>query len=157
MNSKEVKQLRIVLIIISLILICACVNAATVIPPLAVTNANLGGGPLNQYTPGVHQGKGLHNIGILVKCWGRVTSVDVGGTFFYISDGSRGINPSGNEGIRVSITDLAPGNSISMPAVGQFLAITGISSTSAISVQSSNYVISTLRPRKQDDVRQIPF
>jgi hypothetical protein len=155
MNSKEVKQLRIVLIIISLILICACVNAATVIPPLAVTNANLGGGPLNQYTPGVHQGKGLHNIGILVKCWGRVTSIDVGGTFFYISDGSRGIDPSGNEGIRVSITDLAPGNSISMPAVGQFLVVTGISSTTALSTTTETQIISTLRPRKQSDIQVV--
>ena len=44
--------------------------------PLAVVNKAIGGGALNQYTPGVEGGQGLNNIGLLIRTWGKVTFVD---------------------------------------------------------------------------------
>ncbi len=59
--------------------------------PLGFASAALGGDQFNSYTPGVdwpeYTGYGLHNKGLLVKTWGRVTSVDSANNCFYIDDG----------------------------------------------------------------------
>jgi hypothetical protein len=151
--------MKTAIIALCLSLTAATAFAAQVPPPLAIPNSALGGAALNQYTPGTTDGKGAHNIGLLVKCWGKVTKTDPAGKFFYIDDGSK-LRDGYSEafvGIRVSIENLAPGNTISMPGEGQFLLITGISSTSAIQVtndqgQQVTKIIPTLRPRKQDDL-----
>ena len=39
--------------------------------PLGVTSRSIGGGALNAYTPGVKNGVGLNNIGLLVRMWGQ--------------------------------------------------------------------------------------
>jgi len=121
-----------------------------VVEPLALTNRALGGGALNQYTPGVEGGVGLNNIGLLVRTWGRVTFVDTTNQFFYIDDGSGLLDGYSAEciGVRVSYANLAPGNTITPPAQGQFVVVTGISSTVVI----NSLIRPMLRPRRQADI-----
>ena len=63
------------------------VDQAGVVPdPVGMPNSRLGGGAFYTYTPGVTDGNGLNNIGLLVKTGGRVISRGTG--YFYINDGS---------------------------------------------------------------------
>ncbi|HPP75344.1 MAG TPA: hypothetical protein PLU88_09500 [Armatimonadota bacterium] len=151
------------LLIISFAVVIALTATALVLAqspePLGITNKALGGSELNEYTPGVHGGVGLNNIGLLVRTSGRVTYVDTTNQFFYIDDGSAlqdGSKKADNNptiGIRVSYKDLAPGNMFNPPLVGQYVAITGISSTTQITLDDqSTRIIPTLRPRRQDDM-----
>jgi len=136
-------------------LICTVAAAsvlAAVPEPLGINNKALGGGPLNQYTPGVAGGVGLNNIGLLVRTWGTVTYVDPGQQFFYIDDGSALDDKSGFRGVRVSYAGLAAGNTFNPPSIGERVVITGISSTSAISTAQGTRIIPTLRPRRQADM-----
>ena len=119
--------------------------------PLSVVNKAIGGGALNQYTPGVEGGQGANNIGLLIRTWGKVTFVDSANKYFYINDGSGRADGSGHVGIRVSYDNLAAGNSISAPGPNDYLAITGISST----VLVSSKVRPNLRPRRQSDIQTI--
>jgi lysophospholipase L1-like esterase len=93
--------------------------------PLAILGRFLGGTAKNINTPGVKDGIGLNNIGLLVRVWGRVTQL--GNEYFYIDDGSSlldGSDTSGvpNLGIRVMS---APGSLV----VGDFVIVTGISTS----------------------------
>lgn len=148
-------KIILVLIIISL---TAVVSIADVPQPLAMNNKTLGGGALNANTPGVTDGTGLNNIGLLVKTCGKVTYVDDTNKFFYIDDGSGikdgTLKPDSTPviGIRVSYKDLAPGVTFQRPNEEAWVTITGISSTSEITVNSANKIIPTLMPRKQEDV-----
>ena len=119
--------------------------------PLAVVQSAIGGGDLNQYTPGVEGGVGLNNIGLLVKSWGKVTFVDEGSEFFYIDDGTARLDGSGYLGVRVTYSDLAVGNTITPPAVDSYVTLTCISSTVLI----SDKVQPNLRPRRQDDIQSL--
>ena len=119
--------------------------------PLALSNKAVGGGRLNDYTPGVEGGTGLNNIGLLIRTWGKVTFVDSTNKYFYINDGCGRADGSSHIGIRVSYDNLATGNSISAPAVDQYLTITCISST----VMISSKVQPNLRPRRQSDIQTI--
>lgn len=95
--------------------------------PLAMACSAVGGCALNQYTPGVTNGVGPNNIGLLVRVWGRITAVDssTGNKFFYIDDGSGledGTFPD-RKGLRVTWINLwnAPN-----PQVGKYALVTGI-------------------------------
>ncbi len=72
--------------------------------PLGMSNKTLNAGDFNVYTPGVTGGVGLYNKAVLVNIWGRVTSVDSAGGYFYIDDGSGLVDSSGSgcTGVRVS-------------------------------------------------------
>ena len=119
--------------------------------PLAMGNSAIGGTALNQYTPGVEGGVGLNNIGLLIKTWGRVTFVDEGNSFFYIDDGTAGMDGSSYLGIRVTYSDLAPGNTIDPPDEDSYVMVTCISSTVLI----SDKIQPNLRPRRQDDIQPV--
>jgi hypothetical protein len=122
--------------------------------PLLVTNKTLGGGPLNQYPPGVTGGVGLNNIGLLVKTCGTVTYLDPVNKFFYIDDGSALNDLSGlvgAVGVRVSYAGLASGNTFNPPTINNFVIITGISSTVAITVGQQTRIAPLLRPRSDSD------
>lgn len=130
------------------------------VPPLAVPNKSIGGGALNDYTPGVEGGTGLNNIGLLIRTWGKVTYVDSVAKCFYINDGLgrkdgsvhlEGTEVVENVGIRVSYDNLAAGNDIVAPAVGQYVAVTCISST----VLVNEKIQPNLRPRRQSDIQTI--
>lgn len=96
--------------------------------PVAVGNLNIGGNALSSepYTNGITGGVGLYNTGLLVRVWGRVTYI--GNDFLYIDDGSR--LQDGNSldaiGLRVYL------GSFSKPEVGDYVAVTGISSIEMI-------------------------
>ncbi|MFQ3549843.1 MAG: hypothetical protein SNJ70_08855 [Armatimonadota bacterium] len=140
------KKVLILAAILS-VLLGSCVMAQTV-APWGMTNANLGGTALNEYTPGVENGIGPHNVGLLVKTWGKVTYRNVTQKFFYIDDGSGLTDGSGYTGIRVSYNNLASGNNISAPTVGHYLTITGISSVITI----NGKIRPNLLPRDQSDI-----
>ncbi|MEN6370979.1 MAG: hypothetical protein ABFD64_03115 [Armatimonadota bacterium] len=140
------------------VLAVAAVALAETPSPLAMTNKTLGGGQLNAYTPGVEGGMGLNNIGLLVKTCGVVTYCDDTNKFFYINDGSglkdgtQKLDGTDVIGVRVSYKDLAPNVSFTHPTQGAWVTITGISSTSEISVDNATRIVPTLMPRKQADV-----
>lgn len=135
-----------------LMVMCLAAAVAAEVPaPLAVNNKAIGGGALNQYTPGVENGVGLNNIGLLIKTWGRVTAVDTVNQFFYIDDGSGLLDGSGNVGVRVSYSNLAPGNTITPPALDSFVSVTCISSTVVI----ADKIRPNLRPRRQADIEVV--
>lgn len=128
--------------------------------PLCVCNKALGGGQIGTNTPGVAGGIGLNNVGLLVKTWGHVTYVNRTEQFFYIDDGSKmndGSNIAGATGIRVSYAGLADGNTFNPPSGGQFVVITGISSTTELKPdQNTTRIAPTLRPRRQTDMVTVP-
>jgi hypothetical protein len=119
--------------------------------PLGVTSRTIGGGALNEYTPGVANGVGLNNIGLLVRMWGMVTFKDDDDKYFYIDDGQGREDGSGQKGVRVSYNDLADNESFTPPSqVGNYVAVTGISSTW---VNTSDQVQPLLRPRRGADMQ----
>lgn len=128
--------------------------------PICLCNRALGGGQLNSNTPGITDGIGVNNIGLLVKTWGTVTYVDTIQKFFYIDDGSKLSDKCGitaATGIRVSYEGLAQDNTFSPPTQGQFVVITGISSTTQVQpAQGTTRIITTLRPRRQADMIALP-
>ncbi len=132
-------------------LLLASASFAEPIEPLVITQSAVGGGDLNQYTPGVEGGVGLNNIGLLIRTWGTVTFVDEGNSFFYIDDGTGRTDGSGYVGVRVTYSDLAPGNSITPPAEESFVTVTCICSTVLI----NDKVQPNLRPRRQDDIESL--
>jgi hypothetical protein len=140
---------------IMLMLALACVGAAAdEVAPLGMPNWAIGGSAFSAYTLGVENGNGLNNIGLLIRTWGKVTyvdDIDPVGEFFYIDDGSGLLDGSGYVGIRVSCTNLLPPNEITPPVLGEYTAVTGISSTIVI----SDLVRPLLRPRDQNDVQSV--
>ncbi len=77
--------------------------------------------------------------GLLVKAWGEVTYVDSSGTFFYIDDGSGVVDSSGvAKGLRVTTAETAP-------ALGAYVALTGIATMSLVPAGSSTAVVPNLR------------
>jgi hypothetical protein len=130
---------------------------AAEVKPVALSNKAAGGSSLNQYTPGVTGGKGLNNIGLLVKTCGVVTHVDLTNQFFYIDDGSALLDgtkkPDGTPhvGLRVSYKNLATGNTFTPPSENSKVAITGISSTTGVTIGTETRIIPTLCPRMNED------
>ena len=119
--------------------------------PVFMLSRDAGGEALNEYTPGVWLGRGPYNIGLLVRMFGDVVYKDPGGTFFYLDDGS-GIDDGVCLGIRVMCTGLATGNTITPPALGKYVSVYGIVSTTIPSSQP----VRCLRPRTKYDILVIP-
>ena len=66
-------------------------GTSVAIAPLGMGLRSLGGSSFNSLTPGITGGKSLYNLGMLVRCWGRVTgrnSENPNDRIFYINDGS---------------------------------------------------------------------
>ncbi len=109
--------------------------------PLSVRGPHLGGGPFFwQHNgepcgqPAVGGGAGLNNVGLLVRVWGRVEEPAADG--FILDDGS-------SARIRVVL----PGG-VSAPEAGQFVAVTGISSTQV----EGGGILPAVRVRRQEDI-----
>ena len=109
--------------------------------PLALPNKAVGGGRLNDYTPGVEQGVGLNNIGLLVRTWGRVESQDPASHSFVIDDGS---------GVHIKC---APPATVGLPDENHYAVVTGISSCEIPEGQTSP--VRLLLPRRSDDVEDL--
>ena len=109
--------------------------------PLGVTNAALGGGDFfwdastGAGQCGVWGQQGLNNVGLLVKTWGKVTAAGTG--WFYIDDGSNVSDGSENTGVYVD----AQGQSV--PAVDDYVCVTGISSCRMCSGNVVNALLAT--------------
>jgi GH25 family lysozyme M1 (1,4-beta-N-acetylmuramidase) len=90
--------------------------------PLGVTCKWLGGGAYKQTaTSGVTGGQGLYNIGLLVRCCGRVSYSNTSSPsakYFYLDDGS-GLSSDGHSGVKVACGAVSP------PASGTAV-VTGI-------------------------------
>ena len=146
----------IAITVIAATVLAICGAVAAVVPdPLVMTNKMVGGGKFNDYTPGVADGKGLHNIGLLIQTSGKVVAGSTNTTdkYFYINDGSDLKDGLGVVvGLRVSYANLATGKSITPPADNTYVVITGISSTTDL----SGRIIPTLRPREQTDIAPAP-
>ncbi len=84
--------------------------------PVGLMNRELGGGPWGEYIPGVTDGRGLHNIGLLVRTWGKVTARDTIGATIRIDDGSN--LPGG--GVLVDMSQAG-----ALPALGATVQVTG--------------------------------
>ncbi|GEM_PF-3094713 len=88
----------------------------------------------------------LSNLGLLVKTWGRVISVDTTTKFFVISDGSKLGKAAGLEvyagQLKAPLT--------SWPKVGQYVTVTGIS---AVRPVGDGTYRSAIRLRCQDDLQ----
>ncbi len=126
-------------------------SSSPVPEPLVMQTKQVGGSTLNAYTPGVYDGLGLHNTGLLVRVWGRVTNVNATSKFFYLDDGSGYRDGSGQVGVQVFCGGLASGNSITLPAINQFVTVTGISARKVVSGRT----IPMVRPRNQSDIALI--
>lgn len=115
--------------------------------PIGMTNRCLGGGDDQGYDPvtgagqmGISDGQGLSNIGLLVKSWGKITSIGVG--YFYVDDGSNLRDGTGSMGVRVSF---APG----AHSIGEYVLVTGISS---IFQAAAGRAARQLMPRSPADI-----
>ncbi len=136
-------------LVLAMLITCAMADGPA---PIALSNKDVGGGALNEYTPGVEGGTGLNNIGLLIRTWGKVTFVDTANKIFYINDGANRDDGSGHIGLRVSYDNLAPGNTIEPPPVGSYVAVTCICSTWR---NPAGKIHPNLRPRRQDDITVI--
>lgn len=140
-----------------IILSMAAAAIADEIKPVAMSTDCIGGSDVPGtpvYTRGVQNGKGVNNIGLLIKTWGKVTYCDPNGKYFYIDDGAGRMDGTKNgtqdvKGVRVSIDELATGNVIGMPSVGVVVTIAGVISTWQ---DTSEKVWPNVRPRYQQDV-----
>ena len=141
------------LTLISILVACSLAVIADDVKPLAMTNKAIACGDIaGTPTKGFENGKGLYTIGLLVKTWGKVTYRDPAGKFFYIDDGSRLMDGTNSNilGIRVSIDNLAGGNSIAMPATNVvYVSVVGVISTF---MDSNSKIRPNIRPRNQPDV-----
>ena len=116
------------------------VGTGIVPDPVSMINRSVGGATTG-YVPGVFNGTGLNNIGLLVKEWGAITFI--GTDYFFIDDGSALQGAGGHTGIKVYCPGLAK------PTGGNTRAIvTGICT---IEMDGST-PRPRLRPRKQADL-----
>lgn len=126
------------------------VHGSAAIPgAIGMRNRDLGGGDASEDNPGVTDGRGALNVGLLVKTTGTVTHAGTG--FFYIHDGSNGTegpldDGSGFPGVRIT--------SNTVVGQGERLEITGISSTDTYNVPNRN--IPTIMPRDVNDILRNP-
>lgn len=111
-------------------------GSSPAIEPVAVRNRMIGGTSFG-FQSGVRNGLGTNNIGILIRTWGWVSSVDPSGGYATIDDGS-GID------IRIDISRL-----INKPRLREYLLITGIVSTYAV---ADGDLIPLVVPRRPNDV-----
>lgn len=87
--------------------------------PLAMTCRAVGGGPVGTLVPGVRDGVGLNNMGMLVRIAGKVTLKI--SNYIYVDDGSKIQDISGRIGVMVK----CPNTSIPVNA-GDVVSVTGV-------------------------------
>jgi len=88
---------------------------------------------------GVEDGRGPNNIGLLVRTWGEVSTVETqpGVWAWFINDGSLP-----DPGLAIDVTGLTP------PPAGSHAIVTGISTCTS----SGSTLTRLLRPRAQSDI-----
>lgn len=101
-----------------------------------------------------HQGTGLITTDLLIRTWGKIAQIDPNGTYFYITDGTdiwdgTLTNGQKNLGIKVLCSNVDARNY----AIGQYIAVTGISATF---IDGDTYARRMIRARNAQDVQIIP-
>lgn len=119
--------------------------------PFAMNNLTVGGGTYGaqqavlNYSTNDSYSSGLNNVGLLIRTWGKVTSVDQANSVFYIDDGSNLRDGSGPAGIRVDCTNLP------LPTLNSSVTLAGISGVT----QTSGKTVRLLRPRSISDLSYV--
>jgi len=116
----------------------------TVPDPFSMSITSLGGPALNEYTPGVKGGRGVNNIGLLVRIWGKVTSTGAG--YFYVDDGS--ILIISEEHSEPLPAKVICGTGVTPPALNSYVTVTGISSCEPSGADSVRRILA----RKPGDI-----
>ena len=113
-------------------------GAASMLSPLGMNNATIGGGPISGFTGGVDNAAGLSNVGILIKTWGKVTQTATSPyPYFMIDDGSKvGVK------VRVQLSG-------DLPKVGKTVSVTGISTIETDAGGSRSRLV---RARRSSDI-----
>lgn len=111
--------------------------------PLALSTKSAGGAAISADLPGVTNGKGANNIGLLVKTSGKV--IEAGTNAFWVDDGCHLIAADGKTGLKVNADGLV------MPEVGDLITVIGISGAESI----SGSIWPVLRPRTDADVLKL--
>lgn len=112
--------------------------------PVYMLVRHIGGSAFGDYLPGVADGVGLSNLGLLVRIAGEVTFSN--DSEFYVDDGSLPEGNTGPEGIRVVSYGLAK------PLQGQRVVVTGISSAFD---NGAGLCVRRLLIRSPDDVQEL--
>lgn len=107
------------------------VGTGAVPKPLAMPAKSVGGEAIYPYVPGVRDGVGTNNIGLLVQIAGRVTYKV--SSYIYVDDGSRILDISDRYGVMVR----CPSSSIPV-VVGDIVTVVGIVEGSIPSGWSTN-------------------
>lgn len=127
---------------------------------LFMKTGDLGGQPVHEGSPGERPGvtrpapRGPHNKGLLVNLAGEVTHVNNFNRIFYVDDGCGLDDGYGPPGVRVSCDyqDLSLGQArIPLPGLGDFVAVTGISSSEVWQGE----IIRLVKVRDENDIRII--
>lgn len=103
----------------------------------------LGGGTLAA-KPGIADGCGLNNIGLLGTIAGRVVGIGAGSAF-YVDDGTNSISDEGFTGVKVISTKNIQ--------TGQFVIVTGISS---VAINEDQQPVRQIKTRSDADVVVLP-
>lgn len=106
--------------------------------PVAMPGRALGG-TADGYTPGVFEGVGRNNVGLLVKVWGIINSVGSG--YFYVDDWS-GLSDGKGQGVKII------SGGIPMQGGATFAVVTGFSSVE----KSGGVPYRVVRPRRASDI-----
>ncbi|MCX6344206.1 MAG: hypothetical protein NT018_03935 [Armatimonadetes bacterium] len=109
-------------------------TAGYALKPLGIRGDWLGGGALNAQTPGITGARGVNNIGLLVKTWGKVISQGSG--YFYIES-------------KPTIAIRVKSGSLTQPAIGAIVTVTGISTCELV----SGALYRAILPRVQGDIK----
>jgi hypothetical protein len=91
--------------------------------PVAMSCRSVGGGPAGPMVPGVKNGVGLNNIGLLVRIAGKITYK--AGDYLYVDDGSNVENLYGTSTPKTGVMVKCPGWT-SDYNVGDIIGVTGI-------------------------------
>lgn len=111
--------------------------------PLGWVVRSVGGGPKG-YVPGVYDGCGLNNVGLLGRVAGVVSGLGSGG-WFYLDDGSNTLADEGFSGIKVL--------SGKVVHIGQRVIVTGISS---VDENLDGAAVRQIKPRSDGDIQVLP-
>lgn len=98
------------------------VRSGTPPKPVAMNCKSVGGGPAGPMVPGVRDGVGLNNIGLLVRIAGRVTYKV--SNYIYVDDGSNITNLYGLYTPVVGVMVRCPGTPT--VSIGDMVAVTGV-------------------------------
>ena len=91
--------------------------------PLLIVGRDLGGQPLNVYTPGIPAMLGVNNLGLLVNVYGKLTKAESG--YWLVGDGGVFQYDPGVQGISVDVSKLSAAKKAEL-LDNDFVVMTGI-------------------------------